>query len=270
MMTEIKTTPFLKWPGGKRWLIPQIEELVKGLKFNRYFEPFLGGGSVFFSLNLEKSILSDTNSELINTYKVVQNNPELIISRIKSIPVDKDSYYSIRSQNPDCEIEKAIRFLFLNRVAFGGMYRVNKDGKFNVPYGGRTPNVLWEKELIKNASIKLEKAEIHCQDFEKTISMASKNDLVYCDPPYTVAHNLNGFRRYNENIFNWNDQIRLKESCEKAACKGVKIIISNAANISIKELYSDITPIELFRYSGLSTMPSKRKKVKEYLLLYNI
>ncbi|MUP37006.1 DNA adenine methylase [Labilibaculum euxinus] len=264
-----RTIPFLKWPGGKRWLISDIDNLIKSFKCNQYFEPFLGGGAVFFSFEFEKAYLSDSNPQLINAYKTVQKFPKELISRVQKIPTDKATYYKIRSEEPVCEIDMAVRFLYLNRVAFGGMYRVNKEGKFNVPYGGRSTNILWKNKLIEKASLKLQNVDIYCQDFENTFERANAGDLIYCDPPYTVAHNLNGFQRYNENIFTWEDQIRLKDSCIKAAKRGVKIILSNAAHKSITELYNPLEPLVVNRYSGLSTIPSKRKKIDEFLLLFN-
>lgn len=269
-MEKNKLSTFLKWPGGKRWLIPTIQEIVKNCIINRYFEPFLGGGSIYFALGFKKAYLSDSNIQLISTYKIVKECPGEIIDRLKKIPIDKSTYYKIRSEEPVNEIEMAVRFLYLNRLAFGGMYRVNKNGKFNVPYGGRSTSVLWEHDLIEKASQKLSSVDLVCQDFENAISEANHGDLVYCDPPYTVAHNLNGFQRYNESIFTWEDQKRLKKSCELAAERGVRIIVSNAANDSLEELYSPVKPSILSRYSGLSTDPKKRKQVNEYLFLYNI
>lgn len=263
------TYPFLKWPGGKRWLIPKIDNLIRTSNINRYFEPFLGGGSVFFAFDFNMACLSDSNEQLIVTYNAIKKHPDKVISQLKKISTDKDTYYRIRQEEPTGEIETAVRFLFLNRVAFGGMYRVNKKGKFNVPYGGRSPNVLWDQNLIQRASLKLQNAEIHCQDFNHSFLTATTGDLIYCDPPYTVAHNLNGFQRYNESIFNWNDQVKLKDLCFNAANRGVKIILSNAAHNSIRELYHPLEPIVVNRYSGLSTIPSKRKIIQESLFLFN-
>lgn len=264
------TTPFLKWPGGKRWLISSIEPLLREQTINRYFEPFLGGGAVFFSFDHEVAYLSDTNEQLVITYNTVQNNHEELIERLKEIPIDKVTYYKIRNEKPINHIEIAVRFLYLNRVAFGGMYRVNKEGNFNVPFGGRSTSVLWENNLIENASKKLQNVNLSCHDFSEAFTIAQEGDLIYCDPPYTVAHNFNGFQRYNENIFSWRDQERLKESCIAAAERGVHIILSNAAHLSIRELYLPKIPTVIKRYSGLSTIPSKRKVIEEYLLTFNL
>jgi DNA adenine methylase len=266
----VKCEPFIKWPGGKRWIIPSVQKIINLKEIGKYYEPFIGGGAVFFSFNFEQAIISDTNSELINVYEIVKGYPKELIFEIKQFTQDKETYYKIRESRFDNEIKRAAQFLYLNRLAFGGMYRVNHDGKFNVPYGGgRKADILWTKNLIQNASQKLQSTKIECIDFEEVIRRAKKNDLIYCDPPYTVAHNLNGFQRYNEKIFSWQDQIRLSEECFKAAKKGVKVIISNAANESIKELYAPIKPEIVNRYSGLSRNPKLRKSIDEYILLFN-
>jgi DNA adenine methylase len=266
-----KCDPFLKWPGGKRWLIPFFQEIINPNEVETYFEPFIGGGAVFFSFNFENAILSDTNEDLINTYRVVKEFPDELIIELKKIPQDKQTYYKIRKIRYDDKIRKAAQFLYLNRLAFGGMYRVNLEGKYNVPYGGeRRADILWTKNLIQNASLKLQGIKLECLDFEDVLRKAKKNDLIYCDPPYTVAHNLNGFQRYNEKIFSWQDQVRLSEECFKAANRGVKLIVSNAAHDSLKELYSTIKPIIVNRYSGLSRKTNCRRCIDEYVFLFNL
>ncbi|MCW3788183.1 DNA adenine methylase [Plebeiibacterium sediminum] len=263
--------PFLKWPGGKRWLVPILKEVQAYNGLSKYYEPFLGGGAIFFSINSSSAHLSDSNRELINTYVMVRDYPEELLNLIQEMPQDKESYYKIRSTEYNSNVKKAAQFLYLNRLAFGGMYRVNLQGKFNVPYGGnRKVDILWTRNLIKNASEKLQGVTINCSDFESILHMAKKGDFVYCDPPYTVAHNLNGFQRYNENIFSWQDQVRLYECCFKAAKRGVKILVSNAAHESVKDLYKSVDFKVVNRYSGLSKLSASRKRIDEYLFLFNI
>jgi len=127
--------PFLKWPGGKRWLSHAIVELTKGRDTRRYYEPFLGGGAAFFELQPKKATLSDINPHLIETYDQVRQKPLAIAKRLAKITVDPDTYYHIRSQKPRSAVGRAVRFLYLNRTAFAGMYRENESGKFNVPFG---------------------------------------------------------------------------------------------------------------------------------------
>lgn len=262
--------PFLRWPGGKRWASSQIGEIIMSSRYDRYIEPFLGGGAIFFSLTHNKSTLSDINPDLINVYKVIQQYPLQLIDFLKKIPTDQKTYYEIRQTEFTDKIEQAGRFLYLNRLAFGGMYRVNKSGKFNVPYGGgRKVDLLWEKNLITNANMALKTAKIYCEDFEKIISKSKDGDVVYCDPAYTVSHNNNSFLRYNENIFSWHDQKRLAQACFDAAERGAKVIVSNAANSSLDALYQPIKPLIIKRYSGISRRAKGRGLVNEYLFVLN-
>ena len=262
-------SPFLKWPGGKRWLVPHLLNIVKPNKINNYYEPFLGGGAVFFSLKPKSAQLSDINKELIETYIQVRDNPKTILAKLKKLPIDKKTYYKIRNNIPSSPKQKAIRFLYLNRTAFSGLYRVNKNGKFNVPYGGgeRTTESLWRKDLIINASSLLSKTKIIHSDFEKALDNVTINDLVYCDPTYTTYHNNNGFKRYNEKYFSWEDQKRLANVCLNIAHKGALVIISNANHKEIINLYPNAKILQLTRNSLICPTPSKRKMVSECLII---
>jgi DNA adenine methylase len=264
--------PFLKWPGGKRWLAPLLVDIVKEIKIENYFEPFLGGGAVFFKLKPNMGILSDINEDLINTYVQVKDNHQIILRLLKEIPVNKKTYLRIRKVVPECPIQRAVRFLYLNRTAFSGMYRLNKKGEFNVPYGGggRTPEILWENDLLANASKYLSTAEILNCDFEQTLSKARHGDFIYCDPTYTVTHNHNGFIRYNEKNFSWNDQKRLAICCKEAANRGASVIVSNAFHESVNNLYSDSVRYVLKRKSLLSPNPANRVDAFESLFIYNL
>lgn len=261
--------PFLKWPGGKRWLAPAVYELVKEIEIANYYEPFLGGGAVFFALNPNKAILSDVNEELVNTYRTIKRYPDAVVSALKTLPIDKETYDTIRRRVGGVKKERCVRFLYLNRLAFGGMYRVNAKGEFNVPYGGgdRGTDVLWRSDLIKKASNALQSAGIVHNDFEDTVNAASKGDLVYCDPTYTVAHNDNGFRRYNESIFSWDDQLRLSRCCKEAARRGATVLVSNAAHSDLAELYAPYRPYVLMRSSCISRKKQGRRKIGEYLII---
>ena len=168
--------PFLKWPGGKRWLVPYVLKLLKGKSFGQYFEPFLGGGALFFGLNPSKATLSDINTDLVNTYIQVKRKPHELVRKIKEIPINEETYLMVRSNCPHYKIERAVRFLYLNRTAFGGMYRLNQDGIFNVPFGGgeRTPDCLWRNQLILNASRALRDATIVSGDFDELLRKAKK------------------------------------------------------------------------------------------------
>lgn len=263
-------TPFLKWPGGKRWLAKQVIATLQGQHINTYYEPFLGGGALFFSLQPAKSILTDINTDLINTYYYVKHCPSQLVTRLKSLPVTKSTYYTLRETMPIDPLDKAVRFLFLNRTAFGGMYRLNKSGGFNVPYGGgqRTPQPLWKNNLISNASHALKNSLLLSCDFEVAMRTAGPGDLIYCDPTYTVAHNNNGFVRYNEINFSWADQKRLAESCNDAVERGATVIVSNAFHEKILDLFCPKQHLILNRPTRLCPQPEHRGKVDEYLFIY--
>ncbi|CAN5477802.1 DNA adenine methylase [soil metagenome] len=261
--------PFLKWPGGKRWTSNHISKIIEKNLHGCYYEPFLGGGTVFFNLLPKNAYLSDLIYELINTYKLVKESSDEIIKKLKLIPVSKEMYYQIRRSKPESRLDRAIRFLYLNRTGFGGMYRVNSKGEFNVPYGGgqRKPDILWKSELLKCASKNLKNVTLKCVDFEKVIDLAKRGDVVYCDPTYTVAHSNNGFVKYNEKIFSWEDQERLFESAVRAYDRGVTVLISNASHESIFSLYKLFKPQKLKRMSLMSRKIDARKKVESKLLL---
>jgi DNA adenine methylase len=261
--------PFLKWPGGKRWIAREIALFIAERLKSRYYEPFLGGGAVFFALRPREAILSDINKELINVYIQVKKNPDAIIEGIKSLPVSKEEYYIIRKEGPKDPLKCAIRFLYLNRTAFGGIFRLNSKGEFNVPYGGgkRTPDILWRKGLIENASEALKDARLVVSDFESIINKAEPGDVIYCDPTYTTAHENNGFIRYNERNFSWHDQQRLAKVAMNACERGSVVIISNACSPCLSNLYKPFQPRQLTRKSLICPDSKSRREINEYLFI---
>ncbi len=265
-------TPFLRWPGGKRWAARKIVRVIREAlgESGTYYEPFLGGGAVFFSLVPERAVLTDVNAELVNTYRVVRDNHESIISRMRGLRVSKDAYGKTRESRPRTPLSRAIRFLYLNRTAFAGIYRLNQDGEFNVPYGGRqrTPAVLWERELLlRAASVLKSGVTLRVTDFEKSMNKAGKGDVVYCDPTYSVAHDNNGFLRYNERIFSWSDQERLARAAKAAAKRGATVVVSNAHHHSLRTLYVGARTLTLHRPSCVSATSAGRRRVAEYLFI---
>jgi DNA adenine methylase len=263
--------PFLKWAGGKRWLAASYA-LPASSTFVRYIEPFLGGGAVFFALSPERSLLSDVNSELIGLYHVVRDDPERLkrILDLHQALHSPDHYYATRAEVPTTAVERAARMLYLNRTCWNGLYRVNTKGQFNVPIG--TKNLVTTgSEDFKSIAMLLSKADIRNSDFEATIEEAKSGDFLFVDPPYTVKHNMNGFVKYNENIFSWADQIRLCDSVKSAAKRGAAVMITNADHESVRELYkSDFTYSSLTRSSVLSGLSSGRGSTTEALFLANI
>lgn len=265
--SHISLPPFLKWAGGKRWLSNRIVELAQPLH-GKYIEPFLGSGAVYFALQPIKAILSDTNFELINAYQAIKDDPEKIarLMRDHQRQHSKDYYYKMRSYKPRCEYRMAARFIYLNRTCWNGLYRVNLNGKFNVPIGTKSAVTMETDNWPVMANL-LKPAKLICGDFEESIEMAEKNDLVFADPPYTVKHNLNGFIKYNDALFSWNDQIRLRDAILRAKHRGVRVIVTNAHHASIRELYQKKFLLEpIVRASVLAGSSDHRGRCEELLI----
>ncbi len=264
-----EVTPFLKWPGGKRWLLPYRGLFPK--TFGRYVEPFLGSGSVFFGLNPTTATLSDVNPDLIACYKCIRSNWRKVYHGLVSLqPLhSSEHYYKVRQHIPSNPTARAIRFLYLNRTCFNGLYRENKKGQFNVPIGSKTA-VSLESDNFHEIAKRLKKVSIKASDFERIIDTTVANDFLFIDPPYTVAHNQNGFIKYNNSIFLWEDQIRLKESLVRAKRRGVKVLILNADHPSILSLYKNMGKAhQLSRTSLLSGRGESRRRTTEIAITIN-
>ena len=258
--------PLLKWPGGKRWILPQIRSVIPKT-FGQYVEPFAGGAALFFGLAPTKALIADVNAELIQTYKVVANEPDLLIQKLSEFENSEASYYRIRASVPETELEIAARFMFLMTTCFNGIYRVNLKGKFNVPYGYKTHKMVCDADHLLQCSKVLSRAEFRVADFRDTITEAGDGDLVYIDPPYTVAHNQNGFIKYNEQIFSWRDQVELAEVATECSKRGATVIVSNADHPSVQSLYPGFRYQVVSRYSSVSGIGAGRKQVSEAVFI---
>lgn len=265
-MKNKQVVPFLKWAGGKRWLT-FLDKNIFPKKFNRYIEPFLGSGAVFFNLKPKKSILSDVNTDLIKTYKTIRTNWQKVESALKihHRKHSSDYYYKIRKSNPYSSHWKAAKLIYLNRTCWNGLYRVNLKGKFNVPIGTKK-TVIYETDNFKDISDLLYNAEILTNDFEEIIDRAEKDDLIFVDPPYTVKHNHNNFIKYNENLFSWDDQVRLRDCLIRAKKRNVKIVSTNANHSCLKDIYKDFKHYEISRNSMIAANSKKRGRIKELLI----
>lgn len=265
-----RVKPFLRWAGGKNWLTKHIEAYLPG-SFDNYFEPFLGGGSIFFYLKSKgliknKAYLSDSNKELINTYKVIKSNPKDLILSLKTHIDNEEEYYKMRSMEFDNPIEQAAKFLFLNKTSFNGIYRVNQEGKYNVPYGKRNLKTLYDFEHIIEISELFDKTYFSTSDFKNKCRKVETNDFVFIDPPYTVAHENNGFVQYNQSIFSWKNQIQLSRLSKKLDEKNAHFLITNAYHQSIKEIYTNGIQIPISRSSTIGGKGAKRSQYKEILI----
>jgi DNA adenine methylase len=262
--------PFLKWAGGKRWLASRLER-ISTLLATKYIEPFLGGGAIYFSLQPQRAVLADTNSALIGAYRAVRDHPLEIQSLLElhHATHSPEYYYEMRRANFHSDVERAAQFIYLNRTCWNGLYRVNLKGIFNVPIGTKNAVILETDDWERTAKL-LNTASLLCQDFEDTIDDAREGDVIFADPPYTVKHNLNGFVKYNEAIFSWEDQIRLRNALLRAKKRGAIVFATNADHASVRDLYSaDFTFASLERASVLSGNPAYRGRFNELLVAAN-
>ena len=265
--------PFLKWAGGKKWFVNR-ESARFPQTYNRYIEPFLGGGSVFFFLEPHDAILSDINQELIQTYiSFKEEFPSVFEYLKKHYRNDSpDYFYKVRETQTRTSHTAAARMIYLNKACFNGIYRVNRNGEFNVPYGKHKSINLIKKELEDSYRC-LGNAQILCQDFEKTIDMSENGDFIFCDPPYAVINEENRFVAYNAESFSWDDQIRLANSLEKASTRGVKIIMTNVDHPKVRALYQDNPEFELDsvdRHCFISGTNSGRSVYSELIVSANL
>jgi len=265
-MTAGRIRPVLRWAGGKSWLVRQIPSIFGTLEFDRFHEPFLGGGSFFFAFASGRpAVLSDKNEALIETYECIRDDVDRVIKYLEQCKNTHEDYYRIRNEIYDCPYSRAGQFIFLNQTSFNGIYRVNLKGKYNVPYGG-TGKTFLDKQALTDASTALVNAELRSQDFEEGFSRISANDLVFIDPPYTVSHNNNGFIKYNQTLFSIDDQHRLSEYIGRIDRLGAKYILTNAAHAKIAEIFElGRHRIEVNRASLIGGKKAERGSVSEYV-----
>lgn len=209
--------------------------------------------------------MSDSNRDLIETYVSVRDSPEQVIAIIDGWKVDEENYYRIRGLKGLSGTERAARFIYLNHTSFNGIYRVNRSGEYNVPYG-RKDGFTFDFEKILCASNALQGVELRCADFEQSLTCVSEGDLVFLDPPYTVAHNNNGFIEYNKKLFSIDDQIRLRRTIDALCSNGALFILTNAAHPSIEEIFQGCgRMLRLSRSNTLGGRNAKRGMAEEYV-----
>lgn len=276
-MVNNKIPKFVKWAGGKGQLIEQFKPYFPK-KINRYFEPFVGSGAVFFHIiqkyNPKEIILSDINEELINTYKTIKNNPNKLIKKLKELKEQhslkqKEFYLKIRDKDPQelDSIERAARFIYLNKTCFNGLYRVNSKGKFNVPMGNyKNPDIVQEEKL-KLVSKLLKKVKIKKMHFEKVQDLVKKGDFIYFDPPYYPLKKKNSFTTYTKDKFMEEEQERLAEVYKRLHKKGCKVMLSNSDTEFTKKLYSDFNIKTVQARRVINSDAKSRGLINEILVL---
>ena len=261
------TVPFLKWAGGKRWLANTVAGLLG--EEGRHVEPFAGSAACFFSSRATEGCLSDNNDELMNCFRMVRDNPRKLVNLLRQLDISGQTFERIRSSNEKGVLKRACRFLYLNRTAFNGIYRVNQLGQFNVPFGCKPGTELCDELRILNCSQRLQNVELNSCDFRVALARIRGSDAVFIDPPYTVKHNCNAFRRYNEQIFSWNDQETLAQIANRLAARDVRVVLSNAFHEDVVKLYfrKNFHALMVTRPSNLAASTSKRGSCEELLLI---
>jgi DNA adenine methylase len=263
-MVKEDCAPLIKWAGGKRRLLPHILDVVPN-KFGRYFEPFFGGGALFFSMQPPRASLSDSNSELVQMYLQVRDDLDAVIKCLRRMVNSEEEYYRIRASVPRSPAAQAARLIYLCTLSFNGIHRQNLSGQFNVPYGYKDHLDPCDEERLREISMALQGKRIFEEDFESAVSTAKPNDFVYFDPPYTVAHGNNGFVKYNAKIFSWDDQKRLAGLATRLKKAGTHVLISNADHASIRELYTNFEVLTIERHSIMAASNKFRRVVRECL-----
>lgn len=275
MKNEMKLYPFTKWTGGKRKLLPELLGLLPK-EFNNYYEPFIGGGALFFELAPTKATINDFNEELINCYIQIKENPHKVIELLKEHKEKNSKEYYLELRGLDRtdafaklpREEKAARILYMLRVNFNGLYRVNSKNQFNVPYGDYKNPKIVDEELILSISeyLKNNDIKIISGDFEEATKNAQKGDLVYFDPPYIPLTQTSSFTSYTHEGFSFEDQVRLRDTMKKLTQKGVYVMLSNSSSELTIELYKDfnIHYVDVSRTNGAKA--SSRSKIKEIIV----
>jgi DNA adenine methylase len=272
-----KPKPFVKWVGGKRQLLTQFRlmNLYPPERFDvttgRYFEPFVGGGAVFFDLLPEKGFLSDLNKELVITYNVIKNNVDKLISSLKKHQTDKEYFLKVRAQDPSklSDLVVASRFIFLNRTCFNGMYRVNSKGGFNVPYGKYNNPLICDEENLKKVSNALQSIEIKHHDYKEVLKRAKKGDFIYFDPPYYPVSKTASFTSYTAKPFLDKEQIELRDTVLELHKRGCYVMLSNSDTPFINKIYSGFKEIRINKVEAGRSINSKgsgRGKITEVLI----
>ncbi|MES0489081.1 MAG: Dam family site-specific DNA-(adenine-N6)-methyltransferase [Leptospirales bacterium] len=234
----IAVKPFLKWAGGKSQLLSRLEQFIPE-KYNKYIEPFVGGGALFFRMQPERAVLADSNEELIITYKQIQKNLPKILMALQNFKNEEEFYYTTRAVDPSklSLIERAARLLYLNKTCYNGLYRVNKKGQFNVPYG-KTSGNFSNREVLNNARKVLHGVKIEHGPYDKTLAKhAEPGDFIFLDPPYYPVGPSSDFKRYTKDFFYEKDHVLLKNEFDRLVDLGCKVVLTNSSHPFIVDLY---------------------------------
>lgn len=269
--------PFVKWAGGKRQLLPEILR-NRPKVFNNYFEPFVGGGAVFFKLQKPHSVINDFNGELINAYRVIQNDVESLLQRLISHAElnSKEYFYQIRQWDRNGildradDIDRAARFIYLNKTCFNGLYRVNSKGQFNVPFGDyKNPSIVNKDVLVADSNfLRKSQVRISTGDYAESVKDAEQGDFIYFDPPYAPLDDSQNFVGYTKNGFGYQEQEKLRDLFVELDKRGCYLMLSNSSTTIIHELYKEYkdTTKLIDASRAINSDATGRGKIKEVLI----
>ena len=255
--------PFLRWAGGKKWLVQRIKNTLDVNLYSSFHEPFVGGGAMLFNFQPKRAFISDANEQLMLTYEVVRDHIEELIGIISGFGINETSYYEIRDIRSEDPIIQAARFIYLNQISYNGIYRVNSKGEYNVPWGKRQ-NYHFDYDNLRNVSNYLTHVHIRSMDFADSIKSVRRNALVFLDPPYTHSKIDNGFIQYNKKTFTLDDQIRLSKMIDVIKSRGAYYVLTNADHDVIRDVFDKqdrIIPI--IRSSGIGGRNARRGEYEE-------
>lgn len=268
---ESVARPFLKWAGGKSQLLPEIRQRFPK-SFKRYWEPFIGGGAVFFALAPKSAVLLDINEELIGAYRVVRDDVEGLIAELAGYRYDRELYYQVREwdRREDFKsispVRRAARFIFLNKTCFNGLHRVNSKGHFNVPFGRYSAPRIVDRDGLRRCSEVLQRVEIEIGHFTSVSQRVERGDLVYFDPPYVPLSDTSSFTSYAKGGFSADDQMTLRDLCVELDRRGVMFVLSNSDNHTTRELYRAFRVDTVPAARAINSKASRRGAVDEVIV----
>lgn len=261
--------PFLKWAGGKSRLLAQYAPyLPRPEQIQRYFEPFLGSAALFFQLRPDIAQLSDQNEHLVELYQTVRDNVEGVIALLGHYENERDFYYQVRGQDPAglSPTQRAARFIYLNKTCYNGLYRENRRGQFNVPFGQYKRPKICDAPRLRAASQALQGVQLRVADFEEAVSQTRPGDFIYFDPPYQPLSPTSSFTSYHRNGFTEADQQRLATTFRRLAAGGRRLLLSNSNTPLIHELYAPFPKINISARRNINSNGQKRGPVTELLI----
>lgn len=269
MSSPLESQPLLKWAGGKRQLLGLILSRLPA-RIDTYFEPFVGGGAVFFALanerRFKRAVLADQNEELVETYLAVQRDVTSVIRELAKMPHSEEHYYKVRAQKPRLPTKRAARMIYLNRTGFNGLYRVNRSGQFNVPFGRYAQPKICDEDRLLSVSRALQGVEIRVADFEQTAARAKPSDAVYFDPPYVPVSPTARFAEYHNLPFGDAEHRRLAALYERLTQKGVTAVLSNSDTPRTREIFGHLRHETVEARRNINSNGTRRGPIRELLV----